>query len=149
MLAPVRVPEWITNAAFKRTWAVPHQIESVGLRDINILTLEDLTMSVQTEKKVKIKPLHDRVLIELLEAEEKTKGGIVLPDTAKEEKAEGKIIGLGSGKRLKNGTLQPFEVKKGDRVLFGKYAGDELEIDGKKHKVLKEDEILAIVQSSK
>lgn len=106
-------------------------------------------MSVQTEKKVTIKPLHDRVLIELLEAEEKTRGGIILPDTAKEEKAEGKIVALGSGKRLKDGTLQPFEVKKGDRVMFGKYAGDELEINGKKHKVLKEEEIFAIVESSK
>lgn len=106
-------------------------------------------MTVQTEKKVTIKPLHDRVLVELLEAEEKTTGGIILPDTAKEEKAEGKVVAVGSGKRLKDGTLQPFEVKRGERVIFGKYAGDELEINGKKHKVLKEDEILAIVQSSR
>jgi len=96
-----------------------------------------------------IRPLGNKVLIEVLEAEEKTKGGIILPDTAKEEKAEGKIIAVGSGKRLKSGGIQPFEVKKGERVLFGKYAGDEIKIDGKTHKILKEDEILAVVVTSK
>ena len=93
---------------------------------------------------MKIKPLGDKVLVEVLEAEEKTKGGIILPDTAKEEKTEGKVIAVGLGKVLESGKVQPPEVKKGDRVIFGKYAGDEIVIDGKKHKVLKESEILAV-----
>ncbi|MBI2167515.1 MAG: co-chaperone GroES [Candidatus Omnitrophica bacterium] len=93
---------------------------------------------------MKIKPLGDKVLVEVLEAEEKTKGGIILPDTAKEEKTEGKVIAVGTGKVLESGKVQPPEVKKGDRVIFGKYAGDEIIIDGKKHKVLKESEILAV-----
>ena len=93
---------------------------------------------------MKIRPLGDKILVEVLEAEEKTKGGIILPDTAKEEKTEGKVIAVGAGKTLESGKLQSPEVKKGDRVIFGKYAGDEILIDGKKHKVLKESEILAI-----
>ncbi len=96
---------------------------------------------------MKIKPLGDKVLIEILEAEEKTKGGIILPDTAKEEKSEGKIISVGSGKLLESGKIQPLEVKKGDRVIFGKYSGDEVLIDGKKHKILQEKDILAVYES--
>lgn len=93
---------------------------------------------------MKVRPLGDKVLVEVLEAEEKTKGGIILPDTAKEEKTEGKVISVGSGKVLESGKVQPIELKKGDRVIFGKYAGDEILIDGKKHKILKENEILAV-----
>ena len=95
---------------------------------------------------MKIKPLGDKIPVEILEAEEKTKGGIILPDTAKEEKAEGKVTAVGSGKRLDNGTLQPLEVKKGDRVIFGKYSGDEIVVDGVKHKIIKESEVLAICE---
>jgi chaperonin GroES len=95
---------------------------------------------------MKIRPLGDKVLVEVLEAEGKTKGGIILPDTAKEEKTEGKVIAVGGGKVLESGKVQPLEVKKGDRVIFGKYSGDEILIDGKKHKVLKENEILAVFE---
>jgi len=95
---------------------------------------------------MKIKPLGDKILVEILEAEEKTKGGIILPDTAKEEKAEGKVVAVGSGKRLDSGSLQPLEVKKGDRVIFGKYSGDEIVVDGVKHKIIKESEVLAIFE---
>lgn len=95
---------------------------------------------------MKIKPLGDKILVEVLEAEEKTKGGIILPDTAKEEKTEGKVIAVGAGKTLESGKVQAPEVKKGERVIFGKYAGDEILIDGKKHKVLKESEILAVFE---
>src|SRR5687767_6625101 len=86
----------------------------------------------------KIKPLGDKILVEILEAEEKTKGGIILPDTAKEEKSEGKVVATGAGKVLESGKVQPLEVRKGDRVIFGKWGGDDLVIDGKKHKILKE-----------
>ena len=95
----------------------------------------------------KIKPLGDKILVEILEAEEKTKGGIFLPDTAKEEKTEGKVISVGGGKVLESGKVQALEVKKGDRVIFGKYSGDEVVIDGKKHKILQEKDILAVYES--
>ena len=93
---------------------------------------------------MKVRPLGDKVLVEMLEAEEKTKGGIILPDTAKEEKTEGKVVAVGTGKILDSGKVQPLEVKRGDRVIYNKYAGDEILIEGKKHRVLKENEILAI-----
>ena len=95
---------------------------------------------------MKIKPLGDKLLVEILEAEEVSKGGIILPDTAQEEKAEGKVVATGSGKKLENGDVQALEVKNGDRVLFGKYSGDEILVDGKKCKILKESEVLAIFE---
>ena len=97
---------------------------------------------------MKIKPLSDRVLVEVLESEEKTRGGIILPDNAKEEKTEGKVISVGPGKTLDSGKIQEPQVKKGDRVIFGKYAGDEILIEGKKHKILSENDILAIFESA-
>lgn len=97
---------------------------------------------------MKVRPLGDKILVQVLEAEEKTKGGIILPDTAKEEKTEGKVISVGSGKYMESGKVQPLEVKKGDRVIFGKYSGDEILIDGKKHKILKESEVLAIYEEA-
>ena len=96
---------------------------------------------------MKVKPLGDKILVEILEAEEKTKGGIILPDTAKEEKSEGKVVAVGNGKVLESGKVQPLEVKKGDKVIFGKYSGDEILIDGKKHKILKESEVLAVYEA--
>ncbi len=96
---------------------------------------------------MKVRPLADRVLVEVLEAEAKTKGGIILPDTAKEEKTEGKVIAVGTGKVLESGKVQAIEVKKGERVLFGKYSGDDLMIDGVKHKIVKESEILAVYEN--
>jgi len=95
---------------------------------------------------MKVRPLADRVLVEVLEAEAKTKGGIILPDTAKEEKTEGKVVAVGAGKMLESGKVQAIEVKRGDRVLFGKYSGDDLVIDGVKHKIVKESEILAVYE---
>jgi len=95
------------------------------------------------EIDMKVKPLADRVLVEVLEAEEKTKGGIILPDTAKQEKSEGKVVAVGPGKTLESGKVQPIEVKKGDFVIFGKYSGDDFDVDGKKFKILKESEIFA------
>ncbi len=94
----------------------------------------------------KIKPLGDRVLVEILETEEKTRGGIFLPETAKEEKSEGKVVAVGSGKVLESGKVQAIEVKKGDRVIFGKWGGDDITIDGKKHKILKEADLVAVYE---
>lgn len=96
---------------------------------------------------MKFKPLGDRVLIEVLEAEEKTKGGIVLPDTAKEKPQQGKVIAVGKGKLLENGEVKPLEVKEGDIVVFSKYAGTEVRTkEGDEYLILREDDILAIVE---
>jgi chaperonin GroES len=92
-----------------------------------------------------LKPLKDRVLVEPLPAEEMTKSGIVLPESAKEKPAEGKIVALGTGISTKEGKKIAFEVKVGDKVLYGKYAGDEIKIKGVEYKILKEDEILGIL----
>jgi chaperonin GroES len=96
--------------------------------------------------KMKVRPLHDRVIVKRIEEEDKTKGGIIIPDTAKEKPIEGKIVAAGNGKILENGNKVPLEVKKGDRVLFGKYAGTEIKIDGEEHLIMREDDIIAIVE---
>ncbi|MEW5757897.1 MAG: co-chaperone GroES [Candidatus Omnitrophota bacterium] len=94
-----------------------------------------------------IQPLGDRVLIKALEAEEKTKGGIVLPDTAKEKPQEGKVVAVGKGKTLDNGSIQTLEVKAGDKVLYGKYSGTEITTkEGEEYLIMKEEDILAIVK---
>ena len=93
---------------------------------------------------MKVKPLHDRVLIKRIETKEQKKGGIIIPDTAKEKPMEGKVIAVGSG-RLEKGERIPLEVKKGDMVLFGKYAGTEIKIDDVEHVILREDEVLGII----
>ena len=93
----------------------------------------------------KLKPLNDKIVVKRLEAEEKTKGGIVLPDTAKEKPKEGKVISLGDGKLLDNGNRVPFQVKKNDRVIFSSYAGTEIKIDGDDYLIMSEDDVLAIV----
>jgi chaperonin GroES len=92
-----------------------------------------------------IKPLGERVVVKVLESEEKTKSGIVLPDTAKEKPQMGKVLAVGTGKVLDNGQKLPLEVKTGDKVLFAKYAGTEVKLDGEEYMVLKENDILAII----
>ena len=92
-----------------------------------------------------IKPLGDKIVVERLEAEEKTSGGIVLPDTAKEKPKEGKVIAVGEGKLLENGKRAKFQVKKGDRILFSSYAGTEVTLDGKELLVMSEEDVLAVV----
>jgi chaperonin GroES len=94
---------------------------------------------------MKIRPLADRVVIKRLEQEEKTKGGIIIPDTAKEKPVEGMVVAAGNGKILKNGKVRPLEVKAGDKVLIGKWAGTEVKLDGVEHVILSEDEILAVM----
>ena len=95
---------------------------------------------------MKVRPLHDRVIVQTLEEEEKTKGGIIIPDTAKEKPIEGKVIATGAGKIKKDGTKMSLEVKKGDRVLYAKYGGTEIKIDGEEYLMMKEDDILAIIE---
>ena len=96
---------------------------------------------------MKIRPLQDRVLLKRITEEEKTKGGIYIPDTAKEKPVEAKIIAVGNGKRLENGTIQPLSVKPGDRVLFGKYSGSEVKIDGEEHLIMREEDLLGVLES--
>jgi chaperonin GroES len=96
---------------------------------------------------MKVRPLADRVVIKRLESEEKTKGGIIIPDSAKEKPIEGRVVAVGNGKVQKNGKVRPLEVKEGDRVLIGKYAGTEVKVDGVEHVILSEDEILAVLGS--
>jgi len=95
---------------------------------------------------MKIRPLHDRLIVKRLEEEEKTKGGIIIPDTAKEKPIEGKVIAVGEGRIKKDGKKVPMEVKKGDRILFAKYAGTEVKIDGEEHLMMREDDVLAIME---
>jgi len=95
---------------------------------------------------MKLTPLHDRVIVKRIEEEEKTAGGIIIPDTAKEKPQQGKIIAVGQGSMLENGQIIPMTVKQGDRILFGKYSGTEIQIDGEEHLIMREDDILAIVQ---
>ena len=95
---------------------------------------------------MKFRPLHDRVVVRRVESEEKTVGGIIIPDTAKEKPQEGKVIAVGNGKLLDDGKLHPLDVKKGDRVLFSKYGGTEVNVDGDEHLIIREDDILGVIE---
>ena len=94
---------------------------------------------------MKLRPLQDRILVKRVEEEEKTKGGIIIPDTAKEKPAEGKVVAVGNGKLGDDGKRIPLEIKKGDRILFGKYSGTEVKIEGEEHLIMREDDVLAII----
>jgi chaperonin GroES len=94
---------------------------------------------------MKIRPLHDRVVIKRIAEEEKTKGGIIIPDTAKEKPVEGEVVAVGNGAIGQDGKVRALEVKKGDRVLFGKYSGNEIKLDGIEHIIMREDDILAVI----
>lgn len=95
---------------------------------------------------MKIRPLHDRILVKRLEEKEVSKGGIIIPDTAKEKPIEGKVMATGKGKVLENGEVRPLEVKEGDRILFGKYAGTEIKIEGEEFLMMREDDVLGIIE---
>ena len=95
---------------------------------------------------MKIRPLHDRILVERLEEQEVRRGGIIIPDTAKEKPQEAKVIAVGNGKVTEDGKKIPLDVKAGDRILFGKYSGTEIKIDGEEHLILREDEVLGVIQ---
>ena len=97
-------------------------------------------------KNMNLKPLHDRVLVERVEQEDRTKGGIIIPDTAQEKPMEGKVISVGGGARNENGQVVALDVKKGDRILFGKWSGTEVKIDGKELLIMKESDIMGIIE---
>jgi len=94
---------------------------------------------------MKVRPLHDRLLIERIEEESKTAGGIIIPDTAKEKPQEGRVLAVGKGRRGDDGQVHPLDVHAGDRVLFGKYAGTEVQVDGTEQIILREDDVLAVL----
>ncbi len=95
---------------------------------------------------MKIRPLQDRIIVKRMEEEEKTAGGIIIPDTAKEKPQEGKVVAVGKGKVGEDGRVQPLDVKPGDKVLFGKYAGTEIKIEGEEHLIMREDDLLGVVE---
>ncbi len=95
---------------------------------------------------MKIRPLQDRIIVERIDEEETSKGGIIIPDTAKEKSQEGNVVAVGKGKVLENGKIQKLDVKKGDRVLFSKFAGTEITLEGEERVILREDDVLGIVQ---
>jgi chaperonin GroES len=95
---------------------------------------------------MKFRPLHDRILVERVESEEKTAGGIILPDSAKEKPQQGKVIAVGPGKKAEDGKLLPMDVKAGDTILFGKYSGSEIKIDGNEYLIMREEDVLGIVE---
>ncbi len=95
----------------------------------------------------KVRPLHDRVIVRRLDEEEKSAGGIIIPDTAKEKPIQGEIIAAGNGKILENGDVRPLDVKAGDKVIFSKYAGTEIKIDGEELLMMREDDILGVIES--
>jgi chaperonin GroES len=95
---------------------------------------------------MKIRPLQDRLLVKRVEEEERTKGGIIIPDSAKEKPVEGEVIAVGNGKVTEDGKVRALDVKKGDRILFGKYSGTEIKVDGVEHLILREEEVLGIIE---
>jgi chaperonin GroES len=93
-----------------------------------------------------IRPLHDRIIVERVEEETKTAGGLIIPDTAKEKPQQGRVVAVGKGKKTEDGKILPMDVKVGDKVLFGKYAGTEIKIEGKEYLMMREDDILGVVE---
>jgi len=98
-------------------------------------------------KKLNIRPLHDRIIVKRLDEEEKTKGGIIIPDSAKEKPQEATVLAVGNGKTLEDGKIMPLEVKVGDKVLFSKYSGQDIKIDGEEYLIMKEEDVQAIVEA--
>jgi chaperonin GroES len=99
------------------------------------------------DRTMKIRPLQDRVIVRRVKEEEKTKGGLYIPDTAKEKPIEATVVAVGNGKVLEDGTVRKLDVKAGDRILFGKYSGTEVKVDGEEHLILREDDILGVLES--
>ncbi|HEY8549458.1 MAG TPA: co-chaperone GroES [Vicinamibacterales bacterium] len=96
---------------------------------------------------MKVRPLHDRIIVQRLEEEEQRIGGIIIPDTAKEKPQQGKVIAAGKGKTKDDGKVLPLDVKEGDTILFGKYSGQEIKIDGEEYLIMREDEVLAVLEA--
>src|SRR3954454_21155731 len=107
----------------------------------------DRCVTARRDSQMKIRPLQDRVIVRRVKEEEKTKGGLYIPDTAKEKPIEATVLAVGNGKVLEDGTVRKLDIKEGDRILFGKYSGTEVKIDGEEHLILREDDILGVIES--
>ncbi len=97
---------------------------------------------------MKIRPLYDRIVVKRIEEQETVRGGIIIPDSAKEKPQEGEVVAVGNGKRLENGTMVPLDVKVGDRILFGKYSGSDIKLDGEEYMIMREDEVLGVLDAA-
>ncbi len=97
---------------------------------------------------MKIRPLYDRIVVKRIEEQETVKGGIIIPDTAKEKPQEGEVVAVGKGKRLEDGTVAPLDVQAGDRILFGKYSGSEIKLDGEEFLIMREDDVLGVIEDA-
>ncbi len=95
---------------------------------------------------MKMRPLHDRIVVKRIDDEAKTRGGIIIPDTAKEKPQQGRVVAVGNGKLLEDGTIRPLDVHKGDKVLFAKYGGTEIQIEGEEHLIIREDDVLGVLE---
>jgi len=95
---------------------------------------------------MKMRPLHDRIVVKRIDDEAKTKGGIIIPDTAKEKPQQGRVVAVGNGKLLEDGTIRPLDVHKGDKVLFTRYSGTEIQIEGEEHLIIREDDVLGVLE---
>jgi chaperonin GroES len=107
-----------------------------------------MEVSMADNKKNKIRPLQDRLIVERLEGEEKTASGLYIPDSAKEKPQQGRVLSVGKGKVREDGTIQPLDVRSGDKILFGKYAGTEIKIDGTEYLIMREDDVLGVLESA-
>ncbi len=124
---------------------MPNRVARAPLRFFRAGAEEPLNLFVLEENDMTFRPLHDRILVRRIEAEEKTAGGIIIPDNAKEKPSEGEIVSVGSGAKSEDGTVTPLDVKAGDRVLFGKWSGTEVKIDGEDLLIMKESDLLGII----
>ena len=97
---------------------------------------------------MKIRPLYDRIVVKRIEEQETVRGGIIIPDSAKEKPQEGEVVAVGNGKRLENGTMVPLDAKVGDRILFGKYSGSDIKLDGDEYMIMREDEVLGVLDAA-
>ncbi len=97
---------------------------------------------------MKIRPLYDRIVVKRIEEQETVRGGIIIPDSAKEKPQEGEVVAVGNGKRLEDGKLVPLDVKVGDRILFGKYSGNDIKLDGEEYMIMREDEVLGVLDAA-
>src|SRR5438445_773574 len=97
---------------------------------------------------INIRPLHDRIVVKRIEEQETVRGGIIIPDSAKEKPQEGEVVAIGNGKRLEDGKLQPLDVKVGDRILFGKYSGSDIKLEGQEYMIMREDEVLGVLDAA-
>jgi chaperonin GroES len=134
------------RAAFQAGCKAGHFSEVRALRPAPAAPQRHAPQHRLSEEIMKIRPLYDRVVVTRIAEEEKTKGGIIIPDTAKEKPVEGKVLAVGTGRVLEDGSVRKLDISVGDRVLFGKYSGTEVNINGEEHLILREDDILGVVE---